>query len=78
MKPQKIVTYLVPYCPKCGAQMVVRRPTKKGAEWDPFWGCARFPDCKGTIQIGKDGRPELPDDYNEDWLKVKEHRHAEP
>lgn len=33
-------------CPKCGAEMVKRR-SKKGE----FWGCSKFPDCKGIINI---------------------------
>ena len=46
-----------PYCPKCGARMVLRRP-EAGQDWEPFWGCNRFPHCKGTRQIQEDGRPE--------------------
>ncbi|RUL72994.1 restriction endonuclease [Dyella choica] len=34
-----------PACPKCGALMVKRlnRHTK-----DPFWGCTKYPACRGT------------------------------
>ena len=77
MKSQAIFTHPVPYCPQCGAQMILRRPTKPGAEWSPFWGCQRFPDCKGTIKVGFDGKPEYPDGYNRDWLKSKEHGQAD-
>ncbi len=31
-------------CPKCGSQMV-QRTSKKG---NTFWGCSRFPKCRGT------------------------------
>lgn len=34
-------------CPKCGAEMV-QRTGKNG----PFWGCSRFPDCRGTRPLG--------------------------
>jgi restriction system protein len=36
-------------CPQCGASMV-RRTAKRGtkAEKD-FWGCQRYPSCRGTI-----------------------------
>lgn len=52
-----IITKPEPYCPKCGAKMKLRRPSKD-KNWEPFWGCNRFPDCKGTRQIEADGRPE--------------------
>ncbi len=40
-----------PACPLCGGTMRVRH----GAEGD-FWGCTNFPGCKGTRNIGKEGR----------------------
>lgn len=47
-----------PYCPKCGAKMILRRP-KPGQSWSPFWGCSQFPECKGTRQIDREtGKPE--------------------
>ncbi len=33
----------VPACPECGAPMVKRR-SRRG----PFWGCSRYPECRGT------------------------------
>ena len=37
-----------PDCPVCGASMV-RRVAKKGANaGEAFWGCTRFPQCRGT------------------------------
>lgn len=44
-----------PYCPKCGARMVLRqnRRTK-----ERFWGCNLWPDCDGTRGIAPDGLPE--------------------
>ena len=40
-----------PLCPKCQGTMV-RRTARKGpmAGYD-FWGCKRFPRCKGTIPL---------------------------
>ena len=35
-----------PACPECGARMRLRRP-KSG----------QYPDCRGTRDIGDDGRP---------------------
>ncbi len=40
-----------PNCPKCGAGMV-KRTAKRGANaGNPFWGCSRYPDCRGTLSI---------------------------
>jgi len=58
-----IQTYPIPYCPECGAQMVLRKP-KPHQDWDPFWGCSRYKDgCRGTRNIGEDGLPE--DDFDD-------------
>lgn len=34
-----------PACPKCGSNMVRRSNRRDGTQ---FWGCARFPGCRGT------------------------------
>lgn len=37
-----------PHCPRCGAQMV-RRTARRGRNpGSQFWGCSRFPKCRGT------------------------------
>jgi ssDNA-binding Zn-finger/Zn-ribbon topoisomerase 1 len=38
-----------PVCPECGAPMALRANRKTN---DPFWGCSRFPECKGVLGIG--------------------------
>jgi rRNA maturation endonuclease Nob1 len=43
----------VPLCPKCGAPMVKRRATKGQNAGSEFWGCSRFPHCRGIIKIEK-------------------------
>jgi ssDNA-binding Zn-finger/Zn-ribbon topoisomerase 1 len=60
-----IRTKPIPYCPECGAQMVLRKP-RNGQTWDAFWGCSQYPDCRGTRRIMDDGRPE-PDDDMDDY-----------
>lgn len=40
----------VPQCPKCGAPMSLKKP-KPEQHWDEFYGCTRYPDCKGTISV---------------------------
>jgi ssDNA-binding Zn-finger/Zn-ribbon topoisomerase 1 len=56
--PAAIQTKPVPYCPNedCGAQMVLRRP-RQYQDWEPFWGCSQYPECKGARDIGEDGKP---------------------
>jgi ssDNA-binding Zn-finger/Zn-ribbon topoisomerase 1 len=50
-----------PYCPICGAKMILRKP-KPGPNmpnWSPFWGCGRYPDCHGKRNIDPEtGEPE--------------------
>jgi ssDNA-binding Zn-finger/Zn-ribbon topoisomerase 1 len=47
-----------PYCPICGAKMVLRRP-KPNQSFDPFWGCSQYPDCHGSRNINKaTGKPD--------------------
>ncbi len=37
----------VPACPSCGSSMI-RRTAKRGANaGSRFWGCSKYPDCKG-------------------------------
>jgi restriction system protein len=38
----------VHYCPRCDARMVPR-----AGEYGPFWGCSRYPACRGTIEDSK-------------------------
>ena len=35
-------------CPICNAEMVMRK--KKGTD-QKFWGCSKFPNCKGLVNI---------------------------
>jgi hypothetical protein len=44
-----------PSCPKCGAAMVRR---VRGIDRAPFWGCSRFPACRGTTEIATVGMPQ--------------------
>jgi restriction system protein len=43
------VTHQEPVCPVCSAAMV-KRLAKRGANaGNAFWGCSRYPGCKGTV-----------------------------
>jgi len=61
-----IQTSPCPYCPECGAQMVLRRP-KPHQDWEPFWGCSLYPDCEGAREIGEDGKAEALDDEEDPY-----------
>lgn len=41
-------------CGECGAEMELRQSPKYPA---PFWGCTKFPVCRGSHGAHPDGRP---------------------
>jgi len=50
-----------PACPTCSSPMKIRNNRKTG---EAFWGCVKFPFCKGNAQI----REEVPEAVTEDSL----------
>ena len=40
-----------PPCPTCGGLMVLRTAKTGAAARESFWGCARYPECKGTAKV---------------------------
>lgn len=44
----------IPQCADCNSPMVLRKSIKYKS---PFWGCSKYPDCKGTHGAHPDGRP---------------------
>lgn len=38
-----------PSCPECGAKMILRTAKKGAYAGNQFWGCSRYPACKGII-----------------------------
>lgn len=40
--------WTAPACPECGDRMVVRNVIRR-----PFWGCSRFPQCRGTLPMNR-------------------------
>lgn len=42
------VTARAPSCPKCSSQMVLRTARRGANAGGEFWGCTRYPACKGT------------------------------
>ena len=43
------VPRLAPACPTCGANMVKRVARKGPHPGSAFWGCSRYPACRGTV-----------------------------
>jgi restriction system protein len=41
---------MTPLCPKCGVPMVLRSSKKIGAAGIAFWGCSKFPGCRGVLK----------------------------
>lgn len=39
----------IPFCPKCGKEMVLRTARKGPSLGSKFWGCSNYPACKGTL-----------------------------
>lgn len=49
--PLSVMTTGAPFCPECQSRMV-KRKTRHGANaGKTFWGCSRYPECKGTRPI---------------------------
>jgi restriction system protein len=42
-----------PQCPVCGSEMVKRTARKGSKAGSHFWGCSKFPTCKGTRAMVK-------------------------
>jgi predicted RNA-binding Zn-ribbon protein involved in translation (DUF1610 family) len=40
-----------PSCPKCGSKMILRTAKRGDNQGGKFWGCSRYPECRGIISI---------------------------
>lgn len=59
-------------CGECGSPMVLRKSAKFPK---PFWGCSRFPDCRGTHGAHADGRPlGVPANKETKAARIEAHR----
>lgn len=38
----------IPACPQCGQLMLLRTSQRGATSGNQFWGCSRFPQCRGT------------------------------
>ncbi len=41
----------IPPCPRCGALMALRIVKNGKNAGSQFWGCTKYPDCKGTAEV---------------------------
>lgn len=46
------VQSLAPVCPTCGSPMALRTAKRGANSGREFWGCSRYPACKGVRQAG--------------------------
>jgi restriction system protein len=44
---QNSATSEAPSCPQCGSEMVVREARRGARAGESFWGCSRYPVCRG-------------------------------
>jgi len=51
-----------PTCPKCGAQMVLRVAKFGSNAGGKFWGCIKYPKCKGILPIIGDSNSGIKSD----------------
>lgn len=49
--PKAPAAVATPLCPKCGAPMILRSSKKVGAVGNAFWGCSKFPGCRGVLKV---------------------------
>jgi predicted RNA-binding Zn-ribbon protein involved in translation (DUF1610 family) len=42
-----------PSCPKCGSEMVLRTAKSGATQGDQFWGCPKYPNCRGVLRYEK-------------------------
>lgn len=55
--PTLTVVHDDPSCPKCGERMVRRKARKGKNVGSDFWGCLRFPRCRGVRKISTASDP---------------------
>ena len=47
-----------PECPQCGGEMVQRTAKKGPTAGAAFWGCSRYPNCRGSASIHAELPPQ--------------------
>ena len=57
VEPTLTVAPVEPICPKCGERMVRRKARQGKNAGSEFWGCPRFPRCRGVRKISTASDP---------------------
>jgi restriction system protein len=50
-KTDSVAVTKAPTCPQCGSPMVMRTARKGPQSASSFWGCSKFPNCRGTRPV---------------------------
>ena len=62
-----------PECPNCNGPMILRNPRAGRNAGNRFWGCERYPKCRGTVNVSD----VLPQTGNRlGWLEAVEREHG--
>ena len=46
-------------CPKCGSNMLLRTARRGNNAGRKFWGCSKFPDCRGILNYEENGKARV-------------------
>jgi len=49
--PLSMLTTGAPFCPVCQSRMVMRKATRGTHVGKQYWGCSRYPDCRGKRRL---------------------------
>ena len=49
--PLSVMTRGAPFCPECQSRMVLRTARRGAHAGQAFWGCLRYPECKGKRRV---------------------------
>jgi restriction system protein len=49
--PENAGSLEAPNCPKCASTMVLRESRRGANTGQSFWGCSRYPACRGTREV---------------------------
>lgn len=65
---------MIPVCPICGAPMVIRTAYKGTPRENKFWGCTKFPNCRGTrnLDVGQNASSRSNSDVQKSDLSNEE------
>lgn len=44
-------TLEAPRCPRCGSEMVLRTAKSGSNQGGQFWGCSKYPQCRGIVTV---------------------------